>query len=230
MKRSPIFLLLALGLVVASGTLIFRSRSGVGQTAAAPKAPTHADLFHGKVGPAMITRQPTNVGTAMTPKIQTAAAETAPPQSHQHATDSQTAASPTANDAVTGPNHSDQASQMTPKIARVENQSSLPAIQLADDVRLPAALMPHNTAGESPIVTAARAAIGDRFYRELQEIATNETQPEADATVVIHKSPATENALKRANEEYRALFGDEAFNRRTIDTHIEVNLPTDSKP
>ncbi|MCX8496636.1 MAG: hypothetical protein ORN51_10680 [Akkermansiaceae bacterium] len=141
--------------------------------------------------------------------------------------------------------------QIVPEAAATGDNPFLPAIQLAEDVRLPAALMPHQTANESPAVTAARIAIGERFYRELQEIAANQTPVEAavqapadadvqapvDATVqapvdaavttVIHQSRATENALRRANEEYRALFGDEAFNRKTMDTHLEVKLPVD---
>lgn len=230
MKRPSIFILLALVLVAASGTLIFHLRSGSPQTAASPKIPALADPFHGKAPTTVTTRQTSNAGTAVPPKIQTAAADTAQPQlqSCQHPADSQIAASPTSNEVATRPNHCSRPSPVTQEIAQVGNPSSLPAIQLADDVRLPAALMPHGTANESPIVAAARAAIGDRFYRELQEIAAKETQTEADATVIIHKSPATENALKRANEEYRAFFGDEAFNRKTMDTHLEVKLPTGS--
>jgi hypothetical protein len=229
MKRPSIFILLALLLVAASSMLIIRSRSGAAQTAASPKIPAQTDPFHGKTGTAITTHQNSTEGMATPPKNQAAVAKTPQPQSNQHAADSQIAASPTVNAAISGSGLVDRPSPPPKKSAPVAHESLLPAIRLADDVRLPAALMPHDTAGESPIVTAARAAIGDRFYRELQEIAAKEAPTEAtteaEATVVIRKSFATENALKRANEEYRAFFGDEAFNRRTMDTHLEVKQP-----
>jgi hypothetical protein len=229
MKRPSIIILLALLLVAASSTLIFYLRSGGTQTAASPKIPAQTDPFHGKTGTTITPRQTANAGTATPPKNQAAVAKTLQPQSHQHAADSQIAATPTANATISGSDLIDRPSPPPEKSAPVAHESLLPAIRLADDVRLPAALMPHDTSGESPVVTAARAAIGDRFYRELQEIAAKEAPTEAtteaEATVVIRKSSATEAALKRANEEYRAFFGDEAFNRRTMDTHIEVKQP-----
>ncbi len=227
MKRPFIFILLALVLVAASGTLIFRLRPETSQSATDPKATAKAGPFRRKVDAAMATRQPSSASTAMKQKNQVSATETAQLESRsRRAADSQMTAAPAANAAIPELSHADRPSQITPKSAPVADESSLPAIQLADDVRLPAALMPHDTSKESPEIAAARAAIGDRFYQELQETAAKEPPSEADTTTVIHKSSATENALKRANEEYRALFGDEAFNRKTMDTHLEVKLPT----
>ena len=243
MKRPSIYLLLTLVLVAASGTLIFRLRSETPQSpAVAPEKTAQAAIFHGKVDAAMATRQPSIAGTAMPLKNQTSATEMAQTKSSsRHAADSQIAAAPSANVGIPVPDQITDSSQTRPETSPVGDQPPLPAIQLADDVRLPAALMPHDTSKESPVVAAARAAIGDRFYRELQEIAAKDsvTDPATidsaakdsaaePTTIVIHQSPATENALKRANEEYRALFGDEAFNRKTMDTQLEVKLPTGS--
>ena len=243
MKRPSIYLLLTLVLVAASGTLIFRLRSETPQSpAVAPEKTAQAAPFHGKVDAAMATRQPSIAGTAMPLKNQTSATETMQTKSSsRHAADSQIAAAPSANVGIPVPDQITDSSQTRSETSPVGDQPPLPAIQLANDVRLPAALMPHDTSKESPVVAAARAAIGDRFYRELQEIAAKDsvTDPATidsaakdsaaePTTVVIHQSPATENALKRANEEYRALFGDEAFNRKTMDTQLEVKLPTGS--
>ena len=243
MKRPSIYLLLTLVLVAASGTLIFRLRSETPQSpAVAPEKTAQAAPIHGKVDAAMATRQPSIAGTAMPLKNQTSATATMQTKSSsRHAADSQIAAAPSANVGIPVPDQITDPSQTRPETSPVGDQPPLPAIQLADDVRLPAALMPHDTSKESPVVAAARAAIGDRFYRELQEIAAKDsvTDPATKdsaakdsaaepTTVVIHQSPATENALKRANEEYRALFGDEAFNRKTMDTQLEVKLPPGS--
>ena len=243
MKRPSIYLLLTLVLVAASGTLIFRLRSETPQSpAVAPEKTAQAAPIHGKVDAAMATRQPSIAGTAMPLKNQTSATATMQTKSSsRHAADSQIAAAPSANVGIPVPDQITDPSQTRPETSPVGDQPPLPAIQLADDVRLPAALMPHDTSKESPVVAAARAAIGDRFYRELQEIAAKDsvTDPATidsaakdsaaePTTVVIHQSPATENALKRANEQYRALFGDEAFNRKTMDTQLEVKLPPGS--
>jgi hypothetical protein len=253
MKRPSIYLLLTLVLVAASGTLIIRLRSETPQSpAVAPEKTAQAAPIHGKVDAAMATRQPSIAGTAMPLKNQTSATATMQTKSSsRHAADSQIAAAPSANVGIPVPDQITDPSQTRPETSPVGDQPPLPAIQLADDVRLPAALMPHDTSKESPVVAAARAAIGDRFYRELQEIAAKDsvTDPATKdsaakdsaakdsaakdsaaepTTVVIHQSPATENALKRANEEYRALFGDEAFNRKTMDTQLEVKLPPGS--
>ncbi len=246
MRRPPIKALLVIGLVAASSPMFFRSRSGTPPTPAISKKTARATPFHGKVDAAMAIRQPSNAVAATQSKIQTTASPLAHPSpAISHTPDAaQIAISPAANATIPAPDRAASPSPSRPEAAAFGNQSPLPAIQLADDVRLPAALMPHDTANESPEIAAARAAIGDRFYRALQENAAQETatnlatEPPAsknpatepttgtDATVIIHPSPASENALKHANEEYRALFGDAAFNQKTIDTHLEVKLPT----
>lgn len=232
MRRPPIKALLVIGLMAASSPMIFRSCSETSQTAATnPPKTTQAAASNGKTAASLASRQPTNAGTTNQPKTQVVASTPAQQNTAlTHAPDAaKISASPAAKATIQIPDRAASPAPSRPETAAAGNQLPLPAIQLADDVRLPAALLPHDTANESPVITAARTAIGDRFYRTLQETAAKDpavnSTSGADDTVIIHQSATTENALKRANEEYRALFGDAAFNQKTIDTHIEVKQP-----
>jgi len=236
MKRPSNTLLLTLALLATGGALIFRLQPLTFKATTEPKAPAQPVSSRREVDPAVATRQGSVSATARPQKKHPLATKMAPPRSRSHpATNDQITASPQANAPIPEPDHAGSSLQIVPEAAATGDNPFLPAIQLAEDVRLPAALMPHQTANESPAVTAARLAIGERFYRELQEIVANQAQVDATvqtpvdaaATTVIHQSRATENALRRANEEYRALFGDEAFNRKTMDTHLEVKLPAE---
>ncbi len=210
--------------------MIIHSWSGNPQTAATnPPKTTQAAPFDSKASASQASRQPT---TTTQSKIQATKSPLEHPSSaSSNAPDAaKNATSPAAKATIPAQDRTASPAPSRPETTATGNQRPLPAIQLADDVRLPAALMPHDNANESPVITAARTAIGDRFYRTLQEIAAQETAADsttgADTTVIIHQSAAADIALKQANEEYRALFGDAAFNQKTIDTHIEVKQPT----
>ena len=112
-------------------------------------------------------------------------------------------------------------------------------------------------------VAAAMQGIVDRFYQELAASVQDQNPagtkpsshaadvsgtekasgPPADAsgtgvggeenTVVIKPGPAVDQARARANETYRALFGDEAYNRMIMNAAIEVMSsapPASGKP
>jgi hypothetical protein len=120
-------------------------------------------------------------------------------------------------------------------------------VRLAPDVKLPAAsfakleprFQPNMPA--SPVVAAANQEIENDFYRELAGRAARTPRPSPDAldnsgeapgdnpgqddTVVIGPGQDLEAALDRANEIYRSLFGNDAYNRRMVESSIEVNLP-----
>jgi hypothetical protein len=122
-------------------------------------------------------------------------------------------------------------------------------IQLGQDVRLPAALM--NQSGndllidersDSTKVTAAVEQIANSFYRELAGLAlapaTAEDVPvdpqhelsestDDGNTVVIATGSQVEEARERADEIYRVLYGDDAYNRYSIGSAVEVRLPAD---
>lgn len=100
------------------------------------------------------------------------------------------------------------------------------AIQLADNVQLPAVLMVQDRpTTTTPQLAAAISGIGDAFYQKLAAStapgATSGTQDSA----VIEPGPEVAQARDLANETYRALFGDEAYNRQTMNSVIEVQLP-----
>ncbi len=137
--------------------------------------------------------------------------------------------------------------EMRAKPALPLHRSRPIGIQLGEDVRLPAALMnlsengllldAHNV---SPVVTAAREQIANSFYRELADHALapatagdartlpqhEPSESDDDAsTVVIAAGPQVEVALERADEIYRVFYGDEAYNRYSMGSAVEVRLP-----
>ena len=88
------------------------------------------------------------------------------------------------------------------------------------------------------IIDRMRAIKGviDTFYQDLAVsvqndpaiVGTDAAATETDPTILIHPGPAVESARKRANETYRALFGDEAYGQMTMNALLESRLPVDS--
>jgi hypothetical protein len=111
------------------------------------------------------------------------------------------------------------------------------AIQLADDVRLPAALMPSEAIEMPDAVTAATQEISDRYYQELQASAARPSAAEEDqkssseenSTRVIANSPEAEQIRYRADQQFRVLHGDERYNQQILNSAIEVMLPIDTE-
>lgn len=129
-------------------------------------------------------------------------------------------------------------------------------IQLAENVRLPAAVMdlaqPISKQANplSPAARAAKEEITGSFYQNLANLtlgsapgmsSADPATGSADApdpvnhapddigteTVVAGPGPEVETALEQANATYRALFGDDAYNHSVIQSTIEVHLPVD---
>ncbi|NQX02319.1 hypothetical protein HQ447_16795, partial [bacterium] len=116
-------------------------------------------------------------------------------------------------------------------------------IQLAENVKLPAVILAVHAAENDPQgnypepVKAAMRGIVDTFYRDLADSAgaadaegSAAVAPESGDTIVIHPGPAVEQARERANETYRALFGDAAFDRMTMHALMESQLPASPLP
>lgn len=110
-------------------------------------------------------------------------------------------------------------------------------IRLADNVRLPAvvlALSMPNRDPQHPIpapVAAAMQGIVDRFYQDLAagvrqqnaaDASSGQISADGEDTVVVNPGPIVDAARARANETYRTLFGDDAYNRLTMNTALEV--------
>ena len=128
-------------------------------------------------------------------------------------------------------------------------QSQVQAIQLGEDVRLPAAIMALNDPGARagdipPAVVAATKEIEKTFYRELADKAVEKRSAVKDSTVT--GSDATEpgqpadhdtvilndhdvyDARERADSLFRTIHGDAAASRQGISSALEVLLPKDA--
>lgn len=121
-----------------------------------------------------------------------------------------------------------------------------PAIQLGANVQLPAALMAQGTwasnpsLANSPAAMAANEEIVNSFYRELSERLSeipptpngeSPAQPPAsglqtvDATLIVSEGPIIQDVRERANQRFRTLYGNEAYNRLMMNAAIESSLP-----
>lgn len=113
----------------------------------------------------------------------------------------------------------------------------LPAVQLADNARLPAAFMALARSSAEPDkalpLTSNKAlqAIEDGFYQDLAVQASDSNQVDGTEgpAVVIGPGPILEDASARANELYRSLFGNDAYNRHAMDSAKEVLLPSETE-
>ncbi|MCX6875806.1 MAG: hypothetical protein NTW21_18655 [Verrucomicrobia bacterium] len=138
------------------------------------------------------------------------------------------------------------ANNLSPSAGETFPNESVAAIQLAADIQLPAALMAQEgpeleaLSQLGPAAVAANLAIVNSFYQELAASAgavpaAGERLPEnqentevaglTGETTVIPPGPEVAMARARADEIYRALFGDEAYNRQTMNSVLEVRLP-----
>jgi len=149
------------------------------------------------------------------------------------------AAQPTASQATQPTGSSVVKSNILPRGLRLSDNVKLPAVILAlsDPNRDPEHKLPQ------PVLDCMQGIV-DRFYQDLAASAGNQagtagkppgTSPDpaapvtaADNTVVIEPGPAVDKARARANEMYRALFGDEAYNRLTMNSALEVQLPVEA--
>jgi hypothetical protein len=77
--------------------------------------------------------------------------------------------------------------------------------------------------------------IVNTFYRDLSNHAdhvevgnspqVSNAQFTAEDTTMIHPGPAEQTAREKANQTYRALFGDSAYNQMTMTAVMEVQIP-----
>jgi hypothetical protein len=124
--------------------------------------------------------------------------------------------------------------------------ASPPGLRLAPDVRLPAAALPVDFE-MTPLAEQALKVIIDDYYRDLAaglaphlDAAGNGKQPvdnmdgpvietgeNGEKTVVVPNGAVSEYARNRADARFRALFGNAAFNRMTIQSALESRLPAE---
>ena len=117
----------------------------------------------------------------------------------------------------------------------------LPAVRLSDTARLPAVILAQVNGGSigpqpsTPEMAAATEAVVASFYRDLaervaeeipDEVAADESGaplPDGEATAVVQPGPGLEAASSTANEQFRALFGQSAYNRHSIISALELS-------
>lgn len=137
--------------------------------------------------------------------------------------------------------------EMAARTAGPQSRPGFPrAIQLAANVQLPAAVMAKGTwaanpsLANSPTAMAANEEIVNSFYRELSERLSeppptrngeSSTEPPATdsqaadpTTVVVTEGPIIQDARERANQRFRTLYGNEAYNRLIMNAAIEPTL------
>ena len=126
----------------------------------------------------------------------------------------------------------------------------VPAVQLAESVRLPASVLAQadTRLEQPPEVMLAKQRITDGFYQEIAikaaasgaaaavltpgEAASGQSEepgisdPETE-TVVIPPGTDVDEARINADEIYHVLFGDAAYNQHNLGSFIEVQLPAD---
>ena len=91
-------------------------------------------------------------------------------------------------------------------------------LELAPGVAVPAALLPAEEESPSPIVAEAQERIADSFVQDLQNVLADPLSAPSDARV----NDTYFNSLNNANEQYRALYGDAAFNQKTMQATMEA--------
>lgn len=152
----------------------------------------------------------------------------------------QTAGNQEANQGVFG-------NRASPKPKPVEDPSALAAqsqgpmgVRLAPDVRLPAAAMPLDFKISSVAQKVLDGIVMD-YYQEIASIPLDQNgsddpananaadvveEPETgELTRIVRNSPAVDEARKRADARFKAIFGWRAYNRMTMNTHLEVRRP-----
>lgn len=91
-------------------------------------------------------------------------------------------------------------------------------LELAPGVPVPAALLPAEEETSSPIVAEAQERIVDSFVQDLQNVLADPLSAPSDGKV----NDTYFNSLNNANEQYRALYGDAAFNQKTMQATMEA--------
>lgn len=115
-----------------------------------------------------------------------------------------------------GFNASKQASQSVNPISSAGTEPV--TLELDPGVPVPVALLPAEGESPSPTVAAAQQQIADSFVQEVNNaLAQPDTANSDEAT-----SEAYYDSLTNANELYRALYGDQAYNNKTMQATMEA--------
>lgn len=135
--------------------------------------------------------------------------------------------------------------QESDEIQAVAEETKSPlGVRLATNVRLPAAAMP----SDLKLTEVSRKALQDildDYYRELalgivpeEEVTDPEMKPSqtgrietadnGERTLIVTNGPVADAARKRADQRFRALFGNAAYNRITMHAQMELLMSADA--
>ena len=116
------------------------------------------------------------------------------------------------------PSSSNPSTLATPSVNPVALSGTEPAtLELDPGVPVPAALLPAEGESQSPTVAAAQQQIADSFVQEVDNALSQPETANSDEAA----SEAYYDSLTSANELYRALYGDQAYNNRTMQATLE---------
>lgn len=91
-------------------------------------------------------------------------------------------------------------------------------MELDPGVPVPAALLEPEAGSQSPTVAAAQQQIADSFVQQVENALNQPESPAGDAAV----NETYYDSLTQANELYRALYGDQAYNQKTMQATLEA--------
>jgi hypothetical protein len=106
---------------------------------------------------------------------------------------------------------------------------------LGNDVQLPAALLPSLSVDTSPTIASATTEICKTFYLQVHqlvgsdfsEIIPDPENAQDDTPIHISNTHEIDRIRDSANDQYRALYGDEKYTLQMLNTSVEVRLPSD---
>jgi hypothetical protein len=91
-------------------------------------------------------------------------------------------------------------------------------LEVEPGVPVPAALLEPEVGSQSPTVAAAQQQIADSFVQEVDNALGQPESPAGAAAV----NESYYDSLTRANELYRALYGDQAYTNKTMQATLEA--------
>ncbi len=96
--------------------------------------------------------------------------------------------------------------------------ASAELLELDPGVPVPAALLEPEEGGQPPTVVAAQQQIADSFVQQVENALSQPESPAGNAAV----NESYYDNLTHANELYRALYGDQAHNQKTMQATLEA--------
>lgn len=234
--RSTLIQCLAIGLVAAGVRMALHTPADATRTPAADTAPQTSSRSDNRFAITTATAGRRHGAPAATTDPSDKTADQTLPARNRHLASHATATTAGPVASVTPVRHEPDVPSPDAAVVELLDDPQAPeappihAIQLAADVRLPAAMVPMVQQNQPPAVAAAAAEVGNHFYQNLLTSAANpptpqEAPPVVNDTAMITNGPVTDHLRQAADELFRALYGNEKYIQQTLASAIEANLP-----